>query len=52
MLQVFDYDAVTKDDFLGEVVIELSQFDFVKEPVLAAWYTLHMEVSKGNICYC
>ncbi|XP_005105452.1 synaptotagmin-like protein 2 [Aplysia californica] len=43
VVQVFDYDCVTRDDFLGEVVVELSQFNFQTEPVLTAWYTLCME---------
>lgn len=41
--QVYDYDSVTDDDFLGEVVIDLTQFDFNNEPVLTAWYILCME---------
>ncbi|GFN90833.1 synaptotagmin-9 [Plakobranchus ocellatus] len=52
VVQVFDYDSVTKDDFLGEVVVDLALFNFVKEPVLTAWYTLHMETDlsiTGNL---
>lgn len=39
---------MTDDDFLGEIVIDLTQFDFNKEPVLTAWYTLCMEVTSLN----
>lgn len=45
ILQIIDQDAVTDDqEFLGEVVISLSDFNFVESPVHTAWYTLQPEV--------
>ncbi|KAK6177286.1 hypothetical protein SNE40_015413 [Patella caerulea] len=42
VIQVWDYDVVTQDDFLGEVIVRLQDFDFNKSPIHTAWYTLNM----------
>ncbi|ESO82570.1 Defline double C2 domain protein [Lottia gigantea] len=41
VVQVWDYDAITQDDFLGEVIIRLQDFDFNKSIVHTAWYNLN-----------
>lgn len=44
IVQVWDYDVSNRDDFLGEVIINMTTFNFKEEPVHTAWYTLKMEV--------
>ncbi|XP_046358148.2 synaptotagmin-C-like [Haliotis rufescens] len=43
IVQVWDYDVSNRDDFLGEVIIDMTTFNFKEEPVHTAWYTLKME---------
>lgn len=41
--QVWDYDVVSHDDFLGELILETCNLNFQEEPVITAWFDLLME---------
>ncbi|KAK7499954.1 hypothetical protein BaRGS_00008802 [Batillaria attramentaria] len=43
VVQVWDYDVATHDEFLGEAIIESRSLGFQQEPVITAWYGLKME---------
>ncbi|KAK7101976.1 synaptotagmin-1-like [Littorina saxatilis] len=41
--QMWDYDVASRDDFLGEVIVDTKSFNFQEEPVITAWFDLRME---------
>lgn len=48
ILQVLDQDLVNDEyEFLGEVIISLSDLNFKESPIHTAWYTLQPEVRSG-----
>jgi hypothetical protein len=45
IVKVMDHDVLGRDDFLGEVIIDINTFNFRDSPIHTAWYTLNMEVN-------
>ena len=45
IVQVWDYDVTSRDDFLGEVIVNMNTFNFKEDPIHTAWYTLRLQVS-------
>ncbi|XP_041349855.1 synaptotagmin-1-like [Gigantopelta aegis] len=43
IIQVWDYDVTSRDDFLGEVIVNMNTFNFKQDPIHTAWYTLRMQ---------
>lgn len=43
IFKVLDHDVLGRDDFLGEVIIDLNTFNFRESPIHTAWYSLNME---------
>ena len=46
IVKVMDNDVLGRDDFLGEVIIDMNTFNFHESPIHTAWYNLNMEVSS------
>ena len=44
VVQAFDEDAIGRDDLIGEVLIKLSDFDFLHSSSHNAWFELKAEV--------
>ena len=44
VVQAFDEDAIGRDDLIGEVLIKLSDFDFLRSSSHNAWFELKAEV--------
>lgn len=44
VVQVMDADIMGQDDFIGEVIVEMTSFNFRDTPFHTAWYSLNMEV--------
>jgi Ca2+-dependent lipid-binding protein len=42
--QVWDWDRISSDDFMGEIIMDLSTTDFIEHPVYTAWFPLALEV--------
>ncbi|XP_076091952.1 synaptotagmin-10-like [Mytilus galloprovincialis] len=43
VVKVMDSDLLGRDDFLGEVIIDMNTFNFRDSPIHTAWYNLNME---------
>jgi hypothetical protein len=56
IVQVWDYDVAERDDFLGEVIVNIQTFNFQEEPIITAWFDLRMEVcacrTSFDTIYC
>ena len=49
IVKVMDHDVLGRDDFLGEVIIDINTFNFRDSPIHTAWYTLNMETDL-DVC--
>ncbi|KAJ8301633.1 hypothetical protein KUTeg_020620 [Tegillarca granosa] len=43
LVQVLDKDIISRDDVIGEVIIDMNTFKFKENPVHTAWYMLNKE---------
>ena len=48
VVQVWDWDILEADDFIGEAIIRLNTFQFHANPVHTAWYALGVQVGEGS----
>ncbi|XP_064632573.1 synaptotagmin 2-like [Lineus longissimus] len=45
--QVWDWDRVSSDDFMGEIIMDLATTDFIDRPIYSAWFPLALETDMS-----